>query len=180
MPDPKDTTTPGPDASKEGGAGSGSPAVKKDPYNGMIPIIVKKPFIFTASIPIETSDGVVRYTQRERQFHKGTHLLNPNDPEDSAFLNHPYYTGSYCDAHVESPDETHERAKAEEAKAAEARSAADNAIAQAQAAQAMARAAGARSQVDEEAAKDELNTPLNVLRGGAKVPGFQRGGATKK
>jgi hypothetical protein len=169
-----DQTTLQKDAEKspEKDAGNDSaPSAPVSPYEGFVTVIVKKRFIFTGSIPIEGADGVIRYVQDERVFQPGTYMLNPNDPKDASFLNHSWYRNGYCDGHVESPDETHARATAEEEKAVLARAAADNAIAQAQAAQAMAKASSAKGQLNEEEIQKELNTPMNVLRRGAKIPG---------
>jgi hypothetical protein len=79
-----------------------------------------------------TADGLVRLIvlkqfhfiltrTRSRTFAAGEHLLDPNNAEDAAVLNHRWICEDFADGHIESPQKTREGLEAQAAKADAAR-----------------------------------------------------------
>lgn len=143
--------------------------------DGKIRLTVLKQFDFNVPVKQVRNDGVDLITSNSRRFLKGTHLLDPQVPEDAAVLAHPWVHQYFADGHIENPNVTCERleresaaAKAEDERRAQLQAEADQILDR-------STVAAASQAISSEDMQAELNTPLNQLR---QRSGGKRSGKT--
>jgi hypothetical protein len=104
----------------------------------------------------------------QRKFEPGELVLDPEKPEDAVMLAHPWICEQFADGHIESPDQTRARLKAEEARHAEVRERQQALLREAEMLSGRMRAAmESQARAQGQAGDDlqsELDTPLNQPR----------------